>query len=33
VGYKITLTGRIVFTQIIKQQAGIRSNVPETLTA
>jgi len=32
VGYKITLTGRIVFTQII-QQAGVRCNVPGTLTA
>ena len=31
-GYKITLTGRIVFTQII-QQAGARGNVPGTLTA
>ena len=33
VGYKITLTGRIVFTQIIIQQAGVRGNVPGTLTA
>ena len=32
VGYTITLTGRIVFTQII-QQAGVRGNVPGTLTA
>jgi hypothetical protein len=31
-GYTITLTGRIVFTQVI-QQAGFRSNVPGTLTA
>jgi hypothetical protein len=32
VGYTITLTGRIVFTQVIRQ-AGVRGNVPGTLTA
>jgi len=32
-GYNITLTGRIVFTQIVIQQAGARGNVPGTLTA
>jgi hypothetical protein len=32
-GYNITLTGRIVFTQVITQQAGVRGNVPGTLTA
>jgi len=31
-GYTITLTGRIVFTQIVTQ-AGARGNVPGTLTA
>jgi hypothetical protein len=31
-GYTITLTGRIVFTQVIRQ-AGVRGNVPGTLTA
>jgi hypothetical protein len=33
VRYNITLTARIVFTQIITQQAGVRGNVPGTLTA
>ena len=32
-GYNITLTGRIVFTQVATQQAGVRGNVPGTLTA
>ena len=30
---RYALTGRIVFTPIIIQQAGVRGNVPGTLTA